>query len=60
MMLSAAPDLQAWQVKEILEATAKDLGVLGKDNGTGAGLLNAFRAVKEAREHEPATPQAPR
>ena len=60
LMLSAAPDLQAWQVKEILEATAKDLGASGKDNNTGAGLLNAFRAVKEAREHGSVTPKAPR
>lgn len=60
LMLSAAPDLQAWQVKEILEVTAKDLGAPGKDNNTGAGLLNAFRAVKEAREHGPVTPKAPR
>jgi serine protease AprX len=48
LMLSANPDLPAWRVKEILEATATDLGPKGKDNDTGAGLLNAFAAVKAA------------
>ncbi len=48
LMLSANPDLPAWRVKEILEATATDLGPKGKDNDTGAGLLNAFAAVKVA------------
>lgn len=48
LMLSAAPDLPAWRVKEIMEKTATDLGDKGKDNRTGAGLLNAYEAVKEA------------
>ena len=35
-------------MKEILEITATDLGSKGKDNDTGAGLLNALAAVKAA------------
>ena len=48
LMFSANPELTAWRVKEILEITATDLGSKGKDNDTGAGLLNALAAVKAA------------
>lgn len=48
LMFSANPELPAWRVKEILEISATDLGVKGKDNDTGAGLLNALAAVKAA------------
>ena len=48
LILSANPELTAWRVKEILEATATDIGAKGKDNDTGAGLLNALAAVKAA------------
>jgi len=48
LMLSANPDLTAWRVKEIIEATAADLGPKGKDNDTGYGLLNVLAAVKAA------------
>tara|TARA_B100001971_G_scaffold209807_1_gene234039 strand:- start:92 stop:1561 length:1470 start_codon:yes stop_codon:yes gene_type:complete len=48
LMLSANPNLTTWRVKEILEATATDLGPKGKDNDTGYGLLNALAAVKTA------------
>ena len=47
-VLSANPELPAWRVKAILEATATDLEVPGKDPRTGAGLVNAFAAVKMA------------
>ena len=50
LMFSANPDLPAWRVKEILEATARDIGEKGKDTRTGAGLLNAYQAVKSARK----------
>lgn len=48
LILSANPELPAWRVKVILEATARDLGPKGKDTRTGAGLLNAYKAVKAA------------
>ena len=50
LMLSVAPELPAWQVKEILEATARDIGDIGKDNFTGAGLVDAWNAVRIAKE----------
>jgi subtilisin family serine protease len=48
LMFSANPALQAWEVKRILEQTARDLEAPGKDNRTGAGLIDAYAAVKEA------------
>jgi subtilisin family serine protease len=48
LMRSANPDLTPWRVKELLEKTARDLKPRGKDNETGAGLVNAFKAVKAA------------
>ena len=50
LLLSAQPELPAWKVKETLEATATDIGDKGKDNRTGAGLLNAYKAVKSVRK----------
>ncbi|MFB3065165.1 MAG: S8 family serine peptidase [Planctomycetota bacterium] len=50
LILSAAPDTNVWRVKEILEQTAKDIPPRGKDNETGAGLMNAYEAVKKALE----------
>ncbi|MHC4777701.1 MAG: S8 family serine peptidase [Planctomycetota bacterium] len=48
LMLSANPELTAWRVKEILEETAKDIDPPGKDARTGAGLADAYAAVKKA------------
>ena len=48
LMLSANPELTSWRVKEILEATALDLEKKGKDTRTGAGLIDAYKAVKRA------------
>jgi subtilisin family serine protease len=50
LMLSAAPELPAWRVKEILEETATQLGGPGKNNRAGAGLVNALEAVRAARK----------
>ena len=50
LILSAAPGLQPWTVKEILERTARDLETPGKDNRSGFGLIDAFAAVTEARK----------
>jgi subtilisin family serine protease len=49
LMLSANPRLEPWEVKEILESTAQDLEAKGKDTRTGAGLIDAFRAVGAAQ-----------
>lgn len=49
LVLSAAPELPAWRVKEILEETATPVGGKEKNPRTGAGLVNAFRAVEAAR-----------
>ncbi|MDZ8119428.1 S8 family serine peptidase [Pontiella sp. NLcol2] len=48
LMLSAAPELQAWRIQELMEATAKDTGPAGKDCRTGAGLIDAWAAVSAA------------
>jgi subtilisin family serine protease len=48
LMLSAAPELPAWRVKELMEQTADDLAPKGKDARTGAGLIDAWAAVSAA------------
>ncbi|MGE3805817.1 MAG: S8 family serine peptidase, partial [Gemmataceae bacterium] len=48
LMLSANPDLPAWEVKRILEETSKDLGAAGRDAEFGAGLVQALPAVQKA------------
>ena len=50
LMLSANPDLTPWRVKAILERSARDLKPRGKDVETGAGLIDAYRAVLAARD----------
>lgn len=50
LMLEASPKLGAWRLREILEATAVDLGEPGKGNTTGAGLIDAPSAVRAAIE----------
>ncbi|MCF7849160.1 MAG: S8 family serine peptidase [Kiritimatiellales bacterium] len=48
LMLSAAPELPAWRIREIMEVTARDVGDKGKDTRTGAGLVDAWEAVSAA------------
>jgi subtilisin family serine protease len=50
LMLSANPDLCAWDVKRLMEATCRDLGPEGRDTTYGAGLLQTHAAVRAARE----------
>ncbi len=49
LMLSANPKLTPEQVKDILRKTADDIDTQGFDDRTGAGRVNAFRAVKMAQ-----------
>jgi subtilisin family serine protease len=48
LVLAANPELPAWRVKEILERTARDVAPKGKDNETGAGLVDCAAAVEAA------------
>jgi subtilisin family serine protease len=50
LILSANPELTAFRVREILEETAHDLPPKGKDPRTGCGLVDAYAAVRAARE----------
>lgn len=47
LMLSADPDLLPWDLKEIIEKTARDVGPEGVDYETGHGLIDCYEAVKE-------------
>ena len=49
LLLSKAPDLPAWEVKRILEETAKDIGPKGWDKTFGAGLLQALKAIQAVK-----------
>ena len=45
LMREAAPDLDVTAIKEILMATAVDLGAPGEDNDYGWGFVDAYAAV---------------
>lgn len=45
LVKQANPDFTPQQIYERLEATAEDIGTPGRDNASGFGLLNAYRAV---------------
>jgi subtilisin family serine protease len=49
LVFSANPELNAWQVKRIIEETSRDLGDPGPDNQYGAGLVQALEAVRKAK-----------
>ena len=49
LMLSVNPELNPWEISEILGETATDLGSTGPDFTFGAGLINALAAVREAK-----------
>ena len=52
LVLSANPELNPWEVKQLLEDTATDLGDEGRDSRYGAGLIHASAAVGAARKIE--------
>ncbi len=61
LLLSANPGLNSGQVKRILKNTADDIEDPGADDKTGAGRVNAWRAVRSlstADEHS--TPRSDR
>ena len=45
LMREAAPDLDVTTIKEVLMATAVDLGAVGDDNSYGHGFVDAYAAV---------------
>jgi subtilisin family serine protease len=47
LMLQRKPDLTPAAVRDILLATAKDVGKKGRDDEFGAGIADAYRAVSE-------------
>jgi len=49
LVWAANPSLNFSQVKEVLKATAQDLGATGWDQETGAGLLDLDQAVERAK-----------
>ena len=49
LMLSVNADLHPWEVKALLEQTARDLGRPGWDEQFGHGLVQAAEAVKAAK-----------
>ena len=53
LMLEANPDLPVWHLKRLLESTCKDLESAGRDVITGAGLLQADKAVEAVLSFEP-------
>ncbi len=50
LVLSINPDLTHQEVRDILTATATDMGAGGFDNNFGFGRVNAFAAVQEAQQ----------
>ncbi len=60
LMLSGNPHLTPGQVKSILASTADDIDAPGLDDKTGAGRVNAFKAVLAAQGGSvPEAPAAP-
>jgi subtilisin family serine protease len=49
LLIERNPALKPADIRRILMRTAKDLGPKGRDRDFGAGLVNAFQAVRAAR-----------
>ena len=59
LMLSKNPQLTPAEVKDILRKSADDIDVPGYDDKTGAGRVNAYKAVQMAQTKEATTHQNP-
>jgi type VII secretion-associated serine protease mycosin len=46
LVYSVRPELTAAQVRELITTTAKDIGVVGRDETFGSGLINAYAIFK--------------
>jgi hypothetical protein len=46
LLLERKPSLKPGDIRTILMTTAKPLTSMGRDSTSGAGLVNAYRAVK--------------
>jgi hypothetical protein len=46
LIFAARPDFSALQVREVMIATAKDIGAAGRDEVFGAGLIDAYAIFK--------------
>lgn len=45
LILQADPDFAPLEIRQLLEDTAIDLGTAGKDNMSGSGRINVYRAI---------------
>jgi subtilisin family serine protease len=59
LLLERQPDLTPDSVRNILFATAVDLGPKGRDDQFGAGRADAYRAVSSIQQYVPAAMAAP-
>jgi len=50
LIFSERPGMSVWRMRDILQRTARDLGAPGKDNMFGYGLVDAYAAVRMARD----------
>lgn len=58
LVLARAPALKPDEVRDVLSATAHDLGAPGRDDLFGAGEADAFAAVQAAVVRQPLSPAA--
>jgi subtilisin family serine protease len=59
LMLSVRPDLTPPEVEGLMEATARDLGIVGRDPVYGYGRIEADAAVTAAKAYVRPLPPAP-
>jgi serine protease AprX len=50
LMLTERPAMTVWRLRSLIEQTAHDLGAPGKDNQFGFGRVDAYQAVRAARD----------